>query len=135
MSATRRDFLRISATAAGGLLVSWCQDPFQPNPYVRIDADGAISIWSKQPEIGQGVKTSLPMMVADELDADWSRVHVVQADLDRKYGGQGSGGSDSVTSEWLPMRRAGAAGARSCWWRRRRGAGAFPRANAKRATA
>ncbi|MEO8370382.1 MAG: xanthine dehydrogenase family protein molybdopterin-binding subunit [Candidatus Solibacter sp.] len=109
MSATRRDFLRIAATATGGLLVSWGQDPFQPNPYVRIDPDGTIHIWCKQPEIGQGVKTSLPMIVAEELDADWQRVRVVQADLDRKYGGQGSGGSDSVTSEWMVHRQAGAA--------------------------
>ena len=109
MSATRRDFLRIAATAAGGLLVSWGQDPFQPNPYVRVDPDGVITIWCKQPEIGQGVKTSLPMIVAEELDADWKRVRIAQADLDRKYGGQGSGGSDSVTSEWMGHRQAGAA--------------------------
>ncbi len=110
-TATRRDFLRIAATAAGGMLICSAGEPWQPNPYIRLD-----SRWShhnlgpKSAEIGQGVKTSLPMMVADEMDADWARVTVAQADLDpKRYGGQGSGGSDNVTSEWLGLRKAGAA--------------------------
>jgi isoquinoline 1-oxidoreductase beta subunit len=108
--ATRRDFLRIAATAAGGMLICSAAEPWQPNPYIRLDSDGTTTIWSKEPEIGQGVKTSLPMIVADEMDADWARVKVAQADLDpKRYGGQGSGGSDNVTSEWLGLRKAGAA--------------------------
>lgn len=109
-TATRRDFLRIAATAAGGMLICSAVEPWQPNPYIRLEPDGTVTIWSKEPEIGQGVKTSLPMIVADEMDADWARVTVAQADLDpKRYGGQGSGGSDNVTSEWLGLRKAGAA--------------------------
>ena len=110
---TRRDFLRIAATTTGALLVSVGRaqvfGAFEPNGFVRIDADGTVTIWNKQPEIGQGVMTSLPMMVADELDADWSRVKVEQGGLDpQRFGGQGSGGSDSIVSEGAQMRKAGA---------------------------
>ena len=113
MNRSRRWFLRVSATAAGGLLVAAeCAEgaePFQPNGFVRVDADGTVTIWNKQPEIGQGVITALPMMAAEELDAEWARVRVEQGGLDTKrFGGQGSGGSDSITSEGAQMRRAGA---------------------------
>jgi isoquinoline 1-oxidoreductase beta subunit len=113
MKASRRDFLRVAATTAGGLLVSvgraQSTGAFQPNGFVRIDRDGTIAIWNKQPEIGQGILTALPMMAA-ELDADWARVKVEQGGLDTKrFGGQGSGGSDSIFSEGPEMRRAGAA--------------------------
>src|SRR5579864_5658576 len=132
----RRSFLKVSATAAGGLLISGgvargagrlaralgpasaagaARAPgtpapagFQPNPFLRIDADGTVTIWAKNPEIGQGVKTALPMIVAEELEADWARVRVVQADLDAAYGGQGAGGSDGVSSSWTQLRQAGA---------------------------
>ena len=113
MNLSRRGFLRVSATAAGGLLVSIRHsagaEPFEPNGFVRVDADSTVTIWNKQPEIGQGVMTSLPMMAAEELDADWARVKVEQGGLDtRRFGGQGSGGSDSIVSEGGQMRRAGA---------------------------
>lgn len=113
MNSTRRDFLRIGASVAGGLLISTgrahADGGFEPNGFVRLDPDGSVTIWSKQPEIGQGIKTALPMLVADEMDADWSHVRVEQGDLDpRRFGGQGSGGSDNVTSEWENLRSAGA---------------------------
>jgi isoquinoline 1-oxidoreductase beta subunit len=108
---TRRGFLRVSAAVAGGLIIAVrrAKGAFEPSAFVRIDPDGTVVICSKQPEIGQGIKTALPMIVAEEMDADWSRVRVEQGDLDpKRYGGQGSGGSDNVTSEWETMREAGA---------------------------
>jgi isoquinoline 1-oxidoreductase beta subunit len=118
----RRTFLATGATGTGGLIVSYYASryarargasdsvrSFRPNGYVRIDADGTVTIWAKNPDMGQGVKTSLPMTVAEELDADWTRVRIEQADLNRSlYGGQGSGGSDNTPSEWDGLRHAGA---------------------------
>lgn len=117
---SRRMFLRASALAGGGVIFSFGWHPnlaltqsavsLQPNGFVRIDGDGTITIWSKNPDMGQGVKTALPMILADEMDADWSRVRALDAELSRaKFGGQGSGGSDSIRAEWDLYRNAGAA--------------------------
>jgi isoquinoline 1-oxidoreductase beta subunit len=120
----RRDFLRVSAGAAGGLLLTVSipggvrrafADAPVPGPgaaltaFIEIAPDGSITIASKNPEIGQGVKTSLPLLVAEELDAPWERVQVVQADLDPRYGDQFAGGSTAISDNWMGMRPAGAA--------------------------
>jgi isoquinoline 1-oxidoreductase beta subunit len=119
---TRREFITISVAATGGLLVAMRTDTLagqmqMPAPtgpvgfpvhYIQIDPDDRVLIWSAQPEMGEGTKTSLPMLIADELDADWTKVRIDDAPLDRKYGGQGVGGSDAIRSDWDNMRRIGA---------------------------
>jgi isoquinoline 1-oxidoreductase beta subunit len=118
----RREFVRVSASATGGLLVAvavpatvhraLAADRVGPGvslgPFVEIGVDGSVTIASKNPEIGQGVKTSLPLLVAEELDVPWDRVRVVQADLDARYGDQFAGGSSAVSDNWEGLRRAGA---------------------------
>jgi isoquinoline 1-oxidoreductase beta subunit len=121
----RRQFLRVTALAGGGMLLSTFIDgfggvsalagnaarDFSPNAFIRITPDGAVTIIAKNPEIGQGVKTMLPMLIADELDVDWKRVRVEQADFDSElFESQFAGGSNATPSSWLPMRRVGAAG-------------------------
>jgi isoquinoline 1-oxidoreductase subunit beta len=128
-SVSRRTFLSVSAAAGGGMLLSLTiprmadasvpmgitDSPHQGtaadiNAYVRIAPDNTITIMSKIPEIGQGIKTSLPMIIAEELDADWDNVRIEQAPVDAKvYGAQFAGGSFSTPLNWEPLRRAGAA--------------------------
>jgi isoquinoline 1-oxidoreductase subunit beta len=83
--------------------------PFKPSVYLAIDSDGTTYIVAHRSEMGNGVRTSLPRIVADELDADWDRVKVVQATGDEKYGDQDTDGSHSVVSFLAPLREAGAA--------------------------
>src|ERR1035437_9323629 len=120
MRLNRRSFLQMSALTGGGLALGFFDSPFvsaqgpartdlSPRAFINIAANGTITRMAKAPEIGQGVKTMLPMMIAEELDADWSKVKVEQADLDDIYGGQSAGGSTSTQSNYLPMRRVGAA--------------------------
>src|SRR5207302_10759220 len=71
--------------------------------------DGMVTIWATKSEAGQGVKTSLAMLVADELEADWSKVRVAQAPFDARFGDQDTSGSASIRQLWEPLRRAGAA--------------------------
>ncbi len=119
----RRSFLlRTTAIAGGGALFSLFVKPETasaqfggaapvPNAYFRIAADGTVTIVAKDPEVGQGVKTMLPMLIAEELDADWKNVRIEQADFDEsKYFGQFAGGSMATPTNWEPMRRVGAAG-------------------------
>jgi isoquinoline 1-oxidoreductase subunit beta len=121
----RRSFLQVSVAAGGGMLIALHLDPVEmlaqgpPGaPAVRYDAvafvtintDGTVTITSKNPEIGQGIKNMLPMIIADELDVDWASVKVVQADADQtKYGAQVAGGSTATPTNWDPMRQVGAA--------------------------
>ena len=124
MTLDRRSFLRVSAVAGGGLLLSsyfefpgslFAQGqqvaaPLAPSAFIRIAADGTVTLMAKNPEIGQGVKTMLPMLLAEELDADWKRVKIEQADVDfARYGSQFAGGSTATPNNWLPMRQLGAA--------------------------
>jgi len=121
----RRAFLKTTGIAGGGLVLALYlgggsrpgmaagalrADGFEPNAFVQIAPDGAIRIYSKTPEIGQGVKTSMPMIVAEELDADWSSVHIEQAPINTAvYGRQSAGGSRSIAMSWDQLRYAGAA--------------------------
>jgi isoquinoline 1-oxidoreductase beta subunit len=118
---TRRDFLRSSALGGAGLVIAFylptqadlrgmgAQPPFQPNAWLQVDPQDNVTIWVGKSEMGQGVRTSLPMIVAEELDADWTRVRIEPALADaRKYGNQLTGGSTSVRTSWGPLRKAGA---------------------------
>ena len=78
-----------------------------PSAFVEITPDGVVSVWVTKSDMGQGVRTALPMILADELEADWSKVRVVQADAHPRYGEMGTGGSSSVGSLWEPLRKAG----------------------------
>ena len=120
---SRRGFVRITGTAGAGLVLGvqltprlWAQGnvagalaDFQPNVFLGIDTDGAVTIWVGHQEMGQGVLTSLPMLVAEELDADWRRVRAVHAEADSRFGAQMTGGSASVRGSWETLRKAGAA--------------------------
>ena len=120
---SRREFCRVTALAAGAFLLevgrvaSAATGPtaagrpvFIPNAFIRIDSNGLVTIVVARPEIGQGVRTALPMLVAEELDPDWSKVRIEQATaVDRAvYGSQHTGGSQSIRVGWEPLRRAGA---------------------------
>jgi isoquinoline 1-oxidoreductase beta subunit len=122
----RRQFLRVTALAGGGLLLGTVLDPFgavpalgaspgsagefTPNAFIRMTPDGVVTIVSKNPEVGQGIKTMLPMLIAEELDVDWKSVRVEQVGLDTtKFTGQVAGGSTATPNHWLPLRRVGAA--------------------------
>ena len=95
-------------TAAEAAEESDAATAFSPNVYVSIDPSGAVSIVAHRSEMGTGIRTSLPMVLADELEADWRRVRVVQATGDKKYGDQNTDGSRSIRQFYGPMRQAGA---------------------------
>lgn len=125
-STTRRDFLKVTTLTGGGLLLgfSWFSEaaatpavidkiPFAGslgfNSYLSIAADGTITILSPNPELGQNIMTSFPMIVAEELDADWTKIKVLQAPLDTKnFDRQLTGGSGAIPHSWKRLRTAGA---------------------------
>ncbi|MCP4088205.1 MAG: molybdopterin-dependent oxidoreductase, partial [Gammaproteobacteria bacterium] len=83
---------------------------FNPNAFIHLNSNGETVIYCGRCEMGQGISTALPAAVADEMDADWSRVKVKQADgNEEKYGPQSTGGSQSILTMYIPMRQAGAA--------------------------
>jgi isoquinoline 1-oxidoreductase beta subunit len=121
---SRRDFLKTTALAGGGLVIGFtlpmsgrfaqAAGDFRPNAFLRVDPAGKVTVVCGLSEMGQGVLTAIPMLVAEELDADWATVSVEQAPADKAYanpvfGFQGTGGSTSVKGHWEPMRKAGAA--------------------------
>ncbi len=116
----RRSFLKVSVLASGALMigVGWLDSvhanelengDWVPNLYVRIESDGKITIVSKNPEAGQGVKTAFPMVVAECLNVDWKNVSVEQAPLDDRYGRQVAAGSRGTPDGWDDLRIAGTA--------------------------
>src|SRR6187431_3069228 len=125
----RRDFLKITSLTGGGLLLgfNWftaeagttgtisigiahpgSAGPISFNSYLSIATDGTITIFSPNPELGQNIMTSFPMIVAEELDADWKNVKVLQAPLDKKFDRQVTGGSGAIPHSWKRLRNAGA---------------------------
>ncbi|OAI17797.1 MULTISPECIES: xanthine dehydrogenase family protein molybdopterin-binding subunit [Methylomonas] len=123
----RRDFLKTSAVAGTGLVLGFYFDAssgagrgvakpgapeaageFRPNAFIRIAPDGRVTLTSKQPEIGQGIKTSLPMVIAEELEVAWQDVNIVQGDLDPIYGSQSAGGSRSTPTNYEEFHKLGA---------------------------
>ncbi|MFO1339317.1 MAG: xanthine dehydrogenase family protein molybdopterin-binding subunit [Burkholderiaceae bacterium] len=121
---TRREFLQASAASSlvigfalpqGGRAATAATAPaFAPNAYLRITPDDRVTVICGSAEMGQGVLTAIPMLVAEELDADWKSVGVEQAPVDKAYanpmfGMQATGGSTTVRAHWEPMRKAGAA--------------------------
>jgi isoquinoline 1-oxidoreductase beta subunit len=121
MNLNRRSFLKVSALATGAFTLrlyipqAHAQAPtkqdLKPTAFIKIAPDGTVTIKARGPEMGQGIKTELPMLIAEELDVDWKNVRVEQADLDEAtYGSQSAGGSTSTPKSWEPLRRVGAAG-------------------------
>jgi isoquinoline 1-oxidoreductase beta subunit len=127
---SRRKFIKDSAALMGGLVISFYLpakggrayaadappgEVFPPNAFIRIAPDDSITIVVNKSEMGQGVYTSLPMLIAEELEADWSRISVVSAPVAAVYnrpgmGMQMTGGSSSIPSSWEQLRRVGASG-------------------------
>jgi len=123
---SRRAFMRTSTLAGGGMLIGFnlfqsCKPKVAPpidlsklnyndfNAFIKIAANGAVTIFSPNPEIGQGVKTAMPMLIAEELDVAWENVYVEQGILDTKnFTRQVAGGSQSIRHGWEPLRQTGA---------------------------
>ncbi len=121
---SRRSFLRATALAGGGMMLALYIEPVEkvlaaqfgppvtllPASFITIAPDGIVTLMAKNPEIGQGVKVMLPMLIAEELDVEWKNVRIEQADLNAKYGAQIAGGSTATPMNWEPLRQVGAGG-------------------------
>lgn len=118
---TRREFIKIfSLSGTGLLLASYIpldefllkegDEPriFSPSAFIKIDSEGVVTVFVPKSEMGQGVFTSLPMLVAEELEVDWEKIKIENAYADKKFGSQGTGGSSSIRRTWEPLRVAGA---------------------------
>jgi isoquinoline 1-oxidoreductase beta subunit len=130
---TRRDFIKLVGAAGGGLVLAVYLDacasdapipptvtplsptstpvpPFEwiPSFYLKMDRDGILTIYAFRSELGQGIRTAIAMLIAEELDVDWSSVRIEQALTDRKYGDQLTGGSVSISNYYSTLRSAGA---------------------------
>src|SRR5579864_5869128 len=137
----RRSFLTVAATGTGGVLFGLVfkadaqqgpgaakgappaggrggpggfgapAAPLKPADFIMVNSDNSVTIIAKNPEVGQGVRALLPMLISEELDVDWKDVKIVQADQDQaKYGSQVAAGSTSTPQNWIPMRQVGALG-------------------------
>jgi CO/xanthine dehydrogenase Mo-binding subunit len=114
---SRREFVTAGVAASAGLVIGFYlphktgsqEESFSPNAYLRIAPDNKIIIVVARSEMGQGVRTALPMILAEELEADWKQIQIEQAGASTLFGDQTTGGSASVRTTWDPMRKAGAA--------------------------
>src|SRR5271156_4911558 len=112
-----REFVAAGVAAGAGLVGGFYlphagrrgKEIFSPNAYLRITPDNKVTIVCARSEMGQGVRTALPMILAEELEADWKQIEIEQAGASTLYGDQGTGGSASIKTTWDPMRKAGAA--------------------------
>ncbi|HEX8076582.1 MAG TPA: molybdopterin cofactor-binding domain-containing protein, partial [Chthoniobacterales bacterium] len=120
MIASRRTFLKTAALTGASLVIGFDgrrlfaaetkeAAQFKPNGWVRIDGDGTVTLTISKSEMGQGVRTSLAMILADELGADWSRIKIVQASPTAEFKDLGTGGSGSMEDGWMMRRSAAAA--------------------------
>ena len=113
---SRREFVAAGVAAGAGLVIGFylphksgaAADSFSPNAYLRITPDNKVTIVVARSEMGQGVRTALPMILAEELEADWKQIEIEQAGASTLYGDQTTGGSASIRTTWDPMRKAGA---------------------------
>jgi isoquinoline 1-oxidoreductase subunit beta len=114
---SRREFVAAGVAAGAGLVIGFYlphksgsqSETFSPNAYLRITPDNKVTIVVARSEMGQGVHTALPMILAEELEADWKNISIEQAGASTLYGDQTTGGSASIRTTWDPMRKAGAA--------------------------
>ncbi|HEX4783241.1 MAG TPA: molybdopterin cofactor-binding domain-containing protein, partial [Candidatus Sulfotelmatobacter sp.] len=114
---SRREFVTAGVAAGAGLVIGFYlphksssqSETFSPNAYLRITPDNKITIVVARSEMGQGVRTALPMILAEELEADWKQIAIEQAGASTLFGDQTTGGSASIRTTWDPMRKAGAA--------------------------
>ena len=110
----RREFVKLCAISSMGLVIGMPRDGCaqvtarELHPLIQIGSDGQIIIYAQNPDMGQGVKTALPMIIAEELDVDWSSIKVKQAPWDSRLNNQFSGGSLSIRLNYNAMRQAGA---------------------------
>ena len=113
---SRREFVATGVAAGAGLVIGFylphrggsAKEVFSPNAYLRITPDNKVTIVVARSEMGQGVRTALPMILAEELEADWKEIEIEQAGASTLFGDQTTGGSASIRTTWDPMRKAGA---------------------------